>query len=991
MAEQISIDVPVFFPCMSEESWRKLADLRSSIDVIKNEKEATMDFYYEPSLSYDGLGEYARGERFPINATMVNVTTRSQNPLVNPLFVRAIPWQTVEFNGIVRCRFQPAESINGQVRVLVCESPQSLSPGNITSLMTGTQLSHSFGCTDTRPHTFRLFDGVKSYDNALNGMVTPGTVSFNELILNRDLRRQYNNRCDMFSIHLLYDSVIPAGGAMAENYFAEGAKIGTLTFTFEVNFLVARGSAYSFMLQDALYKIVQGKDIGTPEGGGSSVITFRQNPIPMTMQNMGQNGYLSMVRPNVVKGKAKKGQRGMLQVGKDVAVKDPYLRNLLFSPECDFTKAVLKQYNSLYAGGRQAGTPPSVSSLGGGDMLFSSTYSTGFAGVDKDGHLAEEEDKMVQTEALVSIYPHPGPTLEYIKEFMEVYEDNGEVDMSSLITPVDVVPMPTDITTVSVSKGKPSVKSNRYEINGALLELRENGLARINASGFVDNDKVGQAGDQTVPLAMGTSMIVPGSWARQQVDGKEVKEDPYYQYAMTGFAGGLHMDAVNDPVPIARMENTTVAFEYEGTNYTFIFGGDADGFNLYQTGIPAPEVAVPGTNGRKATGFLGALGSILSAGGAAIKQIVGKGRNSEDETRVCPLTRADFMSDWKKSTVGQIATLAGMVTGFLMGPKPAGMQYGIGEQEYDEKGRLMVCTFSAMFNNFIPVYVSAIMDKDVVDDIKDGDELPEHARWWKSLQGMHIDTNNGILCYTDDGNGELVPITFSEFFGEPKIVNAVTPLISRYPITSEHFSECSVVACPVGENTIISMPQKYFVSAGNNATGVKAGRYADTSLVTKAEDFNRDEQIDMVAQCNFISSTTGTVSFSFSLPERLPEMVDGEVVLTDLRVDDHFYVYFQIGSQIIFNGFSTKRLDANTTIISLIADGLTGKQPDLYTQEMGAETSIAPEVQVESADHAYACCPFLSLNGVKTTTSLASAENSTVEIAPPEGGEAEEA
>ena len=990
MTETISIDVPVFFPCATAGKWESIEDLRSAIDVIKDKQEGVMKFVYKPSVSYDGLGEYARGETFPINATMVNVTTRSQNPLINPLFIRSIPWQTVEFNGVVKCRFQPAEAINGQVRVFLCESPQSLSPGNITGLMSGTQLSHSFGCTDTHPYTFRLFDGVKRYDNALNGMVTPGTVSFNELLLNKDLKRQYNNRCDMFSIHLLYDSVIPAGGPNGENYFAEGAKIGTLTFTFDVNFLVSRGSAYSFMLQQALFKIVQGEDIGKGDGGGSTVVTFRPNPIPMTMQNMGQNAFYGMVgAPQAVRGKARKGQRGLLQVAKDVAVKDPYLRNLMFSPECELTKAVLRQYRKIYAGRKDDEDETNyaaVSSLGGGDMLMTSTYSTGYMGVNRDGLPGKNEEEMVQRESLVAIYPHPGETLGYISEFLKPYLEDRTVDMPSLITGVNTVNLRMAVHKDTFAKGKPKVQTSTYKIDGALLTLGQGGLARINASAAVDNASIKQAVNTAPPLAMGTSMIVPGSWARQTTSGAE---DIYYQYAMTGFSGGLDMSSLDKAKDITDMDNTTINYDLGSYKLTFVFGGDVDGFRLYKSGIPAPEVEAPQGNLR-AAGFLGTLGSILSAGAAAVKNFIGDA-NADTEDTTCPLTRADFMSSWKKSTVGSINGLAGMTTGFLMGPKPAGMQYAVGKQELDEKGRLMVCTFSAMFNNFIPVYVGALMHKDSVDEIMEDGAFPEHAQWWQSLPGRHIDANNGILCYTEDEASEtLVPITFSEFFGEPKIINAVTPLISRYPITSEHFAECSAIACPVGENTISATAQKYFVSTGNNAKQLAGGERAESRFVVDGFDADDQDHVGVMAQCNFLSSTSGTVSFSFSLPEKLPEMVNGEVVLTDLRVDEHFYVYFQIGSQILFNGFSGKHLDENTSIFSVIADGLTGEQPDIYMQEMTDGMTIPPAVTTQSETHGYACCPFLSITGVKTTTSLTSAENSTTDIVPPDGEMQEE-
>lgn len=989
MTETISIDVPVYFPCQDKDKWEQVKELVSSIDIVRDGEEAAVQYFYEPSKPYDGLGEYAQSERFPVNATMVNVSTRSQNPLINPLFISALPWQTIEFGGQVRCKFQPAESINGQVRVLVCESPQSLAPGNIESLMSGTQLSHSFSCTDNKPYIFRLFDGVKRYDNALNGMVTPGTVSFNELIRNKDLRRQYNNRCDMFSIHLLFDSVMPAGGAQAENYFVEGAKIGILTFTFDVRFVVRRGSPYSIFLQDALFRVVQGMDIGSADGG-SVIVKKRSNPIPITMQNMGQNGFYGMLQPQAVRGKERRGKTGMLQVGRNVSVRDPYLRMLLFNPESELTQAVLKQYNKVYAGGRKASYPETVSSLGGGDMLFSSTYSTGFAGVTSEGVLGEEGEQ-AQSESLVSVYPHPGEALGFIQEFIDKYGVGNKVDMSGLITQTGSIPFTIDYTVVKVQNGKASTTEGRYAIDGVFLKAGEGALARVNASAAVDNDNIKAAGENAVPLVMGASLIVPGTWARQTVEGDEVTEEPYFQYAATGFAGQLDMDSLDEVVETDCM-SATVDFGELGTNYTFVFGGEDAGFRIYKSAIPAPGVEVNNANDE---GWLNLAGACMSLGAQVIDYVFkGKsGRKAGNEAKVCPLTRTDFMNDWKKSTVGHLSSLAGLVTGFMMGPRPAGMQYGIGEQQYDEKGRLMTCNFSANFSNFVPAYVSAVMPKDIVNEIKDDDEnLPERVSWWQSLPGRYINANRDVICYVEE-NSELVPVTFNEYFGEVKFVNAITPLISRYPITDKHFAACCVIACPIGENTVISIPQKYFVSTGNNALDVKAGRYAKTTIVPETEDMDDKTQIDMCAQCNFISTTTGSVSFSFSLPEKLPEWSDNQAVMTDLKVDDHFYVYFQVGSQLVFSGNSQRHLDGDTTIFCVLGDGLTGEQPDIYVREMGPDDHVPVAVTVASDGddgHKYACCPFLSLSGVKTAASLVSAENSSPEIVAPDGEEQQE-
>lgn len=1044
MTETINIDVPVFFPCdpANVEQWKGVKHLMSSVEVVRNGKTVPQEYWYYPSLAYDGLGEYAMDSTFPVNTTMVNFSTRSQSPLMTPLFIRSLPWQSVKFRGKVHCKFQPSENINGQVRVLVSESPVSLSPGNITSLMSGTPLSHSFSCSGVEAHTFHLFNGEKIYDNALNGMVTPGTISYNEMVRDKDIVNQYNNRCDMFSAHLLFDSVTTAN-QQGINAFAPGTKIGILTFSFVVDFVVSRGSAYTQFLQDAMFRVIRGRDIGgdqptpgpspEPEPKPEEPEEGRKCPLPMTLQNVGQNLFEAMTQDAPVNRglRRERDGRNAVRLSRNVSINHPILKRLLMQPESKFARAALQHYRELHAGGRAGESAPAkyVSDIAGKDLLLKASYSTGFAGCDKEGKVAADADSAVQEASRVKVYPHPGVTVEYMDNFYGSYKnDTGAVVMSEIMTsPSEYMLYVTkkDGRISEKAKGKDKekqvLKEGRYYANGVMLRLtalpqmvgdeEKQATARVNASGVVELDDgqvavvLDEKRDKFTPLAMGTSLILPGNWARQiQKQDGSYAEAEYTQYAYTGFCGGVRADGEEKEVSIPAVD---AAFTVTGTDveYKVTFGGDEEGdaarISLFQTYIPHPEVEVAQANagkkareGRKAS-WIGTVGTLLSIGGKALSEAFTNGRKGEGrkedeqeeglEDATVPFVMEQFMSGWQKSAIGKMDTLAEMVSGFLMGPEPVGMQYAVGQQSYDGEGHLMQCSLSASFHSVVPAYVSVSVENEFVTELKtlgDGENvLPNDLKWWSSVMGTQINANEDAITYTDDD----VPITFKEFFGEAKFVHAVTPLVSRYPITDEHFAECAITACPVGDNTVVVLPQKYFVSMGNDAHGGAAGTHCTSIFPGFGE--NSAGQSVFVAQCNFIGTSNASVNFSFNLPDRLPFFSNGSVELEELRTGDKFYVYFQVGSQFMLDGTSTKYLAPGNTIYTLLGDGLTGKQPDIYTRPIEGDEDFPGYVTDDSDDHPYACCPFLSMTGVKTCTSIASAVDSNAEVFNPTGEE----
>lgn len=985
MADTISIDVPVFFPCTNDDEWKKVKDIRSVIDIIRNDDKEELEYPYYPSKVYDGFGEYAKGGVFPVNATMVNFSTRSQSPLMTPLFIRSLPWQSMKFRGRVHCKFQPSESINGQVRVLMSESPVSLSAGNITSIMSGTQLSHSFSCSGVENYTFDLFRGEKTYDNALNGMVTPGTISYNEMLPeDTEIVRQYNNRCDMFSAHLLFDSVTTAND-QGINAFAPGTKIGTLTFTFALEFVVARGSAYSQFLQDSFFRIIEGHDIGTGGGVGPTPPTpgptpepeeptsYGKRPIPYTAQNVGQNAFEGMLAGGIT---CPPSTPGSIRISRNVAIKSKLARPLFFKRKSKFAKAVIKHYCKLYAGGRMAETDMMLSDLVTIHLMDKKAcYSTGYVNCGIEGNLVDEEDA-VQKESLVKLYPSAGPDFYSTADVLyDTYNNNG---FNMVYSDMETCGVTFQSRTYVVT-GKKNLTETIFNFPGYALDLypdnEDSGSIRaaINFSQYGKMEVVEDATDRP-PVALGTTLIIPGSWTRKMKEDGTL--EGYSQYALTGFCSGCHINKEDNTVAESGFTyhaNPGVKFE----DMTFNFDDKGAPTTLLAVDCPAPETLADSLGG--SNGWLSALGAVLSAGASVVKSLSHGGKNDANVSAV-PLEVQDWMSSWNKSKVGDLSDLAKMSGSFFNGPYAIGLEYGVGQQTFDEKGRFVECCFSATFNNCATIYTQTIVDAGDIDEMYLENAPNAGYEWTKAAPGDSFDLRDSYIALDDAA--EPHGITFREFLGDPKFFHCITPIVSLYQINEEHFAECCVMAAPIGDNTVTSTPITTAFSLGNNIAK-KEDSIWSTHLninginVTPTTDYYACSAIFITA------SNDASVRFTFCLPEELPEFnaQENKIEMKTVSPTDKIYVYFQVSSQLFLEGHTTRNIGSGTRISCIVCDGLTGKQPNLNTTTPAASATTIKPVGVEGNNN----CPFLILSGVKTSTSFLSSNDSTTDVFNPDG------
>ena len=135
---------------------------------------------------------------------------------------------------------------------------------------------------------------------------------------------------------------------------------------------------------------------------------------------------------------------------------------------------------------------------------------------------------------------------------------------------------------------------------------------------------------------------------------------------------------------------------------------------------------------------------------------------------------------------------------------------------------------------------------------------------------------------------------------------------------------------------------------------------------------------------------------AFNIPAQLPAYDAAEnIELKDLLVDEKFHVYFQIGYQLFFDGYSEVQLPDDVIVQAIIADGLTGQQraPPYHNENTLVGTNIddilLPVCQKPSGKP-FICLPMFNIKGVKTDVTVTSNVNSYAEARNPEGDEQDE-
>lgn len=984
MSDLISIDVPVFFPADNDQTWNDIKEPCSSINVVQNGKDTQLTFLYQPSMAYDGFGYTRMEDRFPINMTMINFSTRSRNPLVAPLVIRSLPWQSMRFNGDVKATFSPSESFNGQVRVLLSSNPQPLEAGNIQGLMAGTTQSHAFSCAQTSTKSFHVSLPRHEFQNALNGKVSPGTVTYGD-IMPADMEKpigQYNELCDMFSAHLLFDSVVPQAqdGILAVK---PGTKIGILNFKFRVEFVGSRGNLYQAFIQEMLFKILNRYDLVD-----QTVVTQGGNgptPIALTAQHPGQNAFAGQVATNAVSLRDYKGsRRNVAQITNSVGVKSPFAKRILMQPHTETAKMLMREYRRKFAGGRGDNELKSVTSFIGVDEITDASYSTGFYGCAKDLTYEADENKQIQQFDFSVLSASPGKDLARLPSWFKMYKGDGIIaNVSDATDTASSFEASYIYTNVPLTKKKLGQAQSFIRGFGVTLDGNDGVTCSINRGKGI-NIKAVPVGEVAPALCVGSTFLIPAAWSPINKDGDSVE---YSQRAITGLCGNIDMDMITpeylDDATVEYKGEPTAKFiednEDPGNNITVSFDLPAKNV-FFPSRIPVDEVE------QGANSFLSSARAAAAGILATLNALPG---NSAISVGTVPFSTNLYMSGWQRSNVGEMEDKAVVYNGFYTGAQAFGNYYSIGEQKYDKDGRLFKCNLSSTVSGCTPVYVTV--------GVKNAEKVEEYmpvrideSSWWTDPCGRALLYDSENILVDEDGQ----PCSFRNFFGDVSARVTITPLICRYTLEDEHFSQCAVTAAPITDNVTYLDVLKVMVSNGNYAAnGSKDGKW-EWKMMDGSDVSGCPVQVGATCFFNVMGSISTGVAFN--IPAQLPAYDAADnVELQDLLVDEKFHVYFQIGYQLFFDGYSEVQLPEDVIVQAIIADGLTGGQraPPYHNENeisFGSISDVLQPVCQRASGKPFICLPMFNIKGVKTDVTVTSNVNSYAEARNPEGDEQEE-
>lgn len=977
MSDLISIDVPIFFPADNKETWDNIKETCSAINVVQNGQEQALTFFYQPSIAYDGFGYTRMEDRFPINMTMINFSTRSRNPLVAPLVIRSLPWQSMKFNGDVKATFSPSESFNGQVRVLLSSNPQPLEAGNIQGLMAGTTQSHAFSCAQTSTYHYHVSLPRKEFQNALNGKVSPGTVTFGD-IMPADMEKpvgQYNELCDMFSAHLLFDSVVPQS---ADGIFAvkPGTKIGILNFQFRVEFVGSRGNLYQAFIQEMLFKLLNRYDIAE-----QTVVTKGGNgptPIALSAQHPGQNAFTGQTADKPVSLKNYKGsRRNVAQITSSIGVMSPFAKRILMQPHTETAKMLMKEYRRKFAGGRGEGELTPITNYIGTDEITDASYSTGYYGCGKNLIYETEAEKQIQKFAFSVLYASPGKDLSRLPVWYNMYRDNKTyVNLSDTADFADKHKTQYSFNDESLQK---RLRTAYSYINGFGISLDGNdGVVCSINHGKGGNIKGANEEGIAPALCVGSTFLIPAAWSPINKDGDSVE---YSQMAITGLCGNIDMEAI--PADIEKdaiVEYKDEASANYAENMKIIFNLPTKRV-FFPSKIPVDEVG-QGEN---------SLLSIISACAAGVSTMINSLGNSNSALPVgrVPFSTNLYMSNWQRSSVDKMTDMAVIYNGFYTGAQAFGNHYSIGQQVFDPEGRVFKCNLSSTVSGCTPVYVTVGVKNEANVDTY----MPiraDDSSWWTDPcgRGLVYDTENILV----DKDGQ--PCSFRNFFGDVTARVTITPLISRYTLEDEHFSQCAVTAAPITDNVTYLDIVKVMVSNGNCDSAIPQAGDWQWKMMDGSDVSGCPVQVGATCFFNVMGSISTGVAFN--IPEKLPfyNKDNDQVELSTLLTNEPFHVYFQIGYQLFFDGYSENHIPEDVIVQAIIADGLTGEQraPPYHENESIAVTKIddilRPVCLGDGAE--FICLPMFNIKGVKTDVTITSNVNSYAEARNPEGDEQEE-
>lgn len=978
MSDLISIDVPVFFPADNNQTWDNIKETCSSINVVQNGQEQELTFFYQPSIAYDGFGYTRMEDRFPINMTMVNFSTRSRNPLVAPLVIRSLPWQSMRFDGDVKATFSPSESFNGQVRVLLSSNPQPLEAGNIQGLMAGTTQSHAFSCAQTSTKSFHVSLPRKEFQNALNGKVSPGTVTYGD-IMPADMEKpvgQYNELCDMFSAHLLFDSVVPQAkdGILSVK---PGTKIGILNFKFRVEFVGSRGNLYQAFIQDSLFKILNRYDLAD-----QTIITRGGNgptPIALSAQHPGQNAFAGQTVINALSLRDYKGsRRNVAQITGSVGVMSPFAKRILMQPHTETAKMLVKEYRRKFAGGRGDSDLAPITNYIGVNEIADASYSTGFYGCGKDLTYESTDDNQIQKFDFSVLSASPGKDLGRLPVWYSMYKGTGSIANVSEATDI-ATSYEAQYSYINSTVSKKKLGTAQSFIRGFGVTLNGDDSVVCSINHGKGTTIKGANGEGLAPaLCVGSTFLIPAAWSPINKDGDSVE---YSQMAITGLCGNIDMEMI-----AGGLDDFVV--EYSGEPTAMFPGGDIKvSFDLpakrvfFPSKIPVDEV---GQGGNSVT-------SIFKAAAAGIQAALNTfGTNSAIPVGTVPFSTNLYMDGWQRSSVGEMEDVAVIYNGFYTGAQAFGNYYSIGQQVYDEKGRLFKCNLSSTVSGCTPVYVTVGVKKE--DQAEDYMPIrADDSSWWTDPCGRALLYDSENILVDKDGQ----PCSFRNFFGDVTARVTITPLISRYTINDKHFSQCAVTAAPITDNVTYLDVIKLMVSNGNCAT--KAPRDGEWQWKMVDGGALNDCDVQVGATCFFNVMGSISTGVAFNIPEQLPVFneVAGNVELANLLTDEPFHVYFQIGYQLFFDGYSETQLPEDVVVMAVIADGLTGEQraPPYHEEHSIAFTSMDSILQpvCQKVDgKPVICLPMFNIKGVKTDVTVTSNVNSYAEARNPEGDDQEE-
>ena len=928
--EFVSCRIPVFAAALDREDPQQVEAWRNAKYTITspNSKES-VDFYIDRAV--DSTGAYEKGELYPVNATQLVVSTRTNHPSLAEFRVKSLDWENYTRPSSVEIIYEEKENVDLNVTVsigklctrLSCpQQEESINPHS--TVVFSPVVKRNIDCRRETGGIKTRYNGYKRYSavisiphadsellNACTSSSLPDAASGIE-----SASTSYNVDTDAFTVNAYFEQVSNNQYAVAV-----GQHVGFLTFKFETEFSSNVGPSNTTILAAHLSHIFKDK-------------TNAQVYVPSHIQNYNSsaaNAESMLVRRQckvVRRGGRERLVEGMIKVplsdGMFSAVPRPFKH---IPPGSDLMMEVFAKEWKRRSDPKAAEYERIMSKVRRHeDFLSSARKELATATKDEaaalEGEMREREDKLARKREELSRLAE-----ESVQQFVDATPLESREIATSLSTvgvyPASAGSFTGDFLTIlrSINEGR---TVSKREMLPTVMQAGETSIGVVCASSPMSGNGIAVGLNSADPedpspvkwAGAASALIIPAAFMKNEIStaavGRSLLTEALYgteEYAnetvdygkgsikvFYDYADEKSMDVeTTKTMPVANMKNPYYSVSALASNgmLKLIDGVVTSGVSIRKTNKEAnTRKKVEHRKAGEQTG--------VSEAYAALKKPVWK-RNDTEKVRYCAATiPEDVATQANRTDVVKLNNLAASYEYVMNRAFVPKSQWTISNSDPESVNGIILS--AALFSG------RALLA--VVVHIKDDKGA------WVSLgeNGQLLDTS------TDIGNG--TPI--SDLISEAWSTSSSTLLVSPVPVYDRTFSDRCVRLSPIGD------------SAGEMSCHVTAVALGENTKINARVVIDGVESTEeRYGGVLFLFSTyfSNSPVFTTSLPKQMP---DAQGNLVDIKEDDSLFLYHMVHNSIDFTGSDRMKNDwtAGATVLGEIPAGFPdGKGALAYPEQ----------------------------------------------------------